>query len=355
MKHSRFGLVVLLSCGGLLACNGDPTASIRDDNPPEIISDPSVLFLTQGESKTITVQLVDAQGNQLPADFEATPGGSQVTVTQDTTFLQTTNGTNLNTKERFVVTSGDAGQTTITVSGGGATKDIPVSVIPTGVAAQFSNAAPAVNEGVTITLPASYKFGPNTSVTTDLADAFISSFSADSTAITVVLPPGSSGPLTLNGVNASFLPGLDLSLPTADPVTADGTPTGGATPAAGPAIPVPALDASTTFYDGGTGGFTGADITGDGGVGAQYYQFVVTEAGHYAFTTNWGNTADIDAVICADAACNAGAAIGATAAQPETGAQDLTPGTYYIAIVLFAGTAPPFIRLDIEHTATPAP
>ncbi len=351
MKHSRFGLVFLLACGGLLACNGDPTSSIRDDNPPRIVADPAVIFLNQGETKSMTVELVDAQGNQLPATFEATSGGPEATVTRDTTFLETTNGTNLNTSERFVVTSGDAGQTTITVSASGQTADIPVSVVPLSIAATFSNAAPAVNEAVTITLPASYKFGPDAGVTTDLADAVVLSFSADSTAIDVVLPPGSSGPLTLNGVAASFLPGLPLSLPTVDEVTAVGTPVGGATTAAASPIPVPALDATTTFFDGGSGGFTGGDISGDGGVGAQYYSFTVTEAGHYDFTTDWGNAADIDAALCFDAACNDGTFIGASADQPETGGADLTPGTYYVAVVLFAGTAPPFIRLDIAHSA----
>ena len=351
MKHSRYGLILLLSCGSLLACNGDPTSSIRDENPPKIIADPSVIFLDQGASTFLEVQLVDAQGNQLPADFEAASGGAQATVVRDATFLQTTNGTNLNTKERFTVTAVDAGQTTITVTAGGATADIPVSVVPTSVAATFSNAAPAVNEEVTITLPANFKFGPDAAVITVLDTALVVSFSADSTAINAVLPPGSTGPLTLAGVNASFLSGLALSLPTIDEVNAVGTPIGGATTAAASPIPVPALDATTTFFDGGSGGFTGGDISGDGGVGAQYYSFTVTEAGHYDFTTNWGNTADIDAALCFDAACSDGTFIGASADQPETGGADLTPGTYYVAVVLFAGTAPPFIRLDIEHTA----
>jgi hypothetical protein len=352
MKHSRFGLVLLLSCGGLLACNGDPTASIRDDNPPEIVADPSVLFLNQGETKTVTVQLVDAQGNQLPADFEATPGGSQVTVTQDTTFLQTTNGTNLNTKERFVVASGDAGQTTITVTGGGATLDIPVSVVPTGVAATFSNASPAINEGVTITLPAGYKFGPNAAVTSDLGDGFITSFAADSTSIVAVIPPGTNGPLTLNGVNASFLPGLDLSLPTADVVTAVATPVGGDTPAAAAPIPTPALDGTTVFFDGSA--FTGADVTVDGGVGAQYYSLTVTEAGDYTFTTDWPGAADLDPWVCVTAAGCATIA-GSGIDQPEEGTLTLTPGTYIVSIVLFAGSPPDFIKLTIAHAATPAP
>lgn len=351
MKHSRFGLVLLLSCGGLLACNGDPTASIRDDNPPEIVADPSVLFINQGESKTVTVQLVDAQGNQLPADFEAT-GGSQVTVAQDTTFLQTTNGTNLNTKERFVVTSVDAGQTTITVTGGGATLDVPVSVVPTGVAATFSNAAPAVNEGVTITLPANYKFGPNTTVESDLGEGLITSFAADSTSVVVVLIPGSNGPLTLNGVNASFLPGLDLTLPTADAVTASATAVGGATPAAAAPIPTPALDATTVFFDGSD--FTGADVTVDGGLGAQYYSLTVTEAGDYQFVTDWGGAADLDPWVCVTAAGCATIA-GSGGDHPEDGTLSLTPGTYIVSVVLFAGSPPAFVKLSITHTATPAP
>ena len=206
---------------------------------------------------------------------------------------------------------------------------------------------------MTITLPTDYTFTADAAVTTDAGDGFVESISADMTAITAVIPPGSTGAATLTGLSASFLPGVPLTLPTVDEVAAVGTPIGGDSPAAAPDITTPALDATTTFFD--AGGFTGADISGDGGVGAQYYKFTVTEAGSYSFSTSWPGAADVDAVVCFDPACSDGAFVGASADNPEEGSATLDPGTYYYVAVLFAGTPPPFVRLDLTHEAPPAP
>ena len=358
MKRSMCGLVVLAAATGLWSCNGDPTESFREGTPT-IVPDPSSVFIDQGASKFVIVQASDQQGNQLAADFQAQNVGAGITVEKDTTFLQTTIGTHLETSARFIVTGVGPGSTSFEVTGAGTTKTIPVRVVPTSFAATFSNPAPAVNEEVTITLPAGYKFGAAAGVTTDQGSGVVRSYSADSTSIVVILPPGSTS-VALDSVKADFLPGVSLAgIPVETGVTADATPIAGtAATATAPALPVPALDgAATAFFD--VGVFTAADVTGDGGVGAQYYRLDITQAGDYTFTTDWpaDSPADIDALFCPSSGC-AGSVdfLGTGTTHPEVGTKAaLAPGTYYIAVVLFAGAPPSNFNIQISAVTTPPP
>lgn len=353
MKRSMCGLVLFAAAAGLWACNGDPTGNFRTGET--VVADPSTVFVDQGASKFVTVEVVDSQGNQLSGNFAAQNVGAGITVEKDTTFLQTSTGTPISTSARFVVTGLTPTSTSFDVVSGGASLTVPVKVVPTSFAATFSNAAPALNEPVTITLPAGFKFDATAAGETDRGPLLVQSFSVDSTAIVVLVPPGSVGPVTLSGVQVGFLPGVSLTgIPTDATVTADATPLlgTGATGTA-PAVPVPTLGTSTAFFD--VGVFTGADITGDGGLGAQYYKFIVTQAGDYTITTNWVGAADIDAIMCFDAACGGGAFVGTGSTQPEQGTISLTPGTYYYSVVLFAGAAPSDFSAQISAVATPAP
>jgi hypothetical protein len=223
MKHSRFGLVFFLSSGSLLACNGDPTASIRDDNPPKILADPQVVFIDKGAVGTVILQLVDAQGNQLPATFDVTSQSGLATVTRDTTFLETTNGSNLNTRERFVITGVDYVQTGLSVSGGGDTLTIPVHVVPkTTIAATFSNATPALGEVVTLTAPAGISFSPNSTVGFGAnapagADVVVA---PDGSTISFVPPPNlTNAAATITNVVSVGSPDLRFTNPTATGIT----------------------------------------------------------------------------------------------------------------------------------------
>jgi hypothetical protein len=171
-------------------------------------------------------------------------------------------------------------------------------------------------------------------------------------------PPGAVGLVTINGVVLDAAPQFSLSLINADTMTVDSavTPlTGTETPATAPAaLTQPALGESTGFFD--AGPFTGADITFDEGVGAKYYQFTVTEAASYHFITNWAGAADLDAVVCSDVTCSdGGAAAGDLVSQPEDGSLELTPGTYYVAVVLFEGEAPANFSVQVTNDGPPAP
>ena len=346
MKHSRFGLVFLLSCGGLLACNGDPTASIRDDGTPKIVSDPSVLFIPEGATASMTVQLVDAQGNQLPATFDATSGGSQASITRDSTFLQTTNGTNLNTKERFVVTGVTSGQTLITVSAAGQTQDVPVSVVPLSFAGAFSNAAPAVNESVTLTAPAGYTFGTDVAVLFGADSATINSVAGDGTSLAFQVPPGTTGPATVAGVQVSFIPGASLTLPTVDGITASSTitPLGGTdAPGTAPSMLIPGL-----LFDAGTYGFASANGP------ARLYSFTIPADGDYDTTLDWASAEDLGAYFYqTDGATAAGdpADAGGGGAHPETVTNTFTAGTYLVGVTNFSATDP--VSFSLKITPTP--
>jgi len=346
MTRSKCGLLLLLAAG-LGACGGDPTESFKEAGQ-KIVTDPAVVFVNQGANVFVVAQLQDNQGNQLATNFEATPLGNGFTVTRDTAFLETTNGATLKTRERFQVTGVTPSSSAFEISGGGLKDTIRVGVLPIDVAASFSNTAPALNESVTITLPAGYKFGADATVASNLGPGFVESVAADGSSLTALIPPGSTGAVTLGGVTADFLPGIPLTVPSIDPVAASATGLPGTDdPATAPTIPTPAAGQTVTLFDVGT--MTGADITGDGGVGAQYYKLTVVDSAAYTFTTSWTGAADIDEVVCFDAGCSDGDFVGATANNPESGSVDLTPGTYYFSVVLFAGGAPQYFQMSVTQ------
>jgi hypothetical protein len=357
MNRSMCGFVVLAVVTGLWSCGGDPTESFRGGTPT-ILPDPSSVFVDQGASKFVLVEVSDQQGNQLAADFQAQNVGPGITVEKDTAFLRTTIGTHLETSARFLVTGVGPGSTSFDLVGAGATTTVPVRVVPTSFAATFSNPAPAVNEEITITLPPGYKFGTAAGVTTDQGTGVVRAYSADSTAITVILPPGSTS-VALDSVSADFLPGVSLAgIPVETAVTADATPAAGTgATATAPTLPVPPLDDGTSvFFD--VGAFTAADVTGDAGLGAQYYKFVITQAGDYTITTDWppDSPADLDPFLCQSSGC-AGTVdiLGTGTDHPEQATKTLAPGTYFVAVVLFAGSAPSNFNIQISGITTPPP
>lgn len=256
MKHSRFGLILFLTSGSLLACNGDPTSSIRDDGPQRVIADPNVVFLDKGAATFVTLQLVDAQGNQLPTTFDATSQNALVTVVRDTTFLATTNGADLNTTERFTVTGVDYVSTAISVTAGSDTLTIPVHVVPkTTIAATFSNLTPALGETVTITAPPGVTFSPTSTVNFGAAALLPVEVvvAADGSSISFVPPPNlTAAPAQITDVVSVGSSDLTFTNTTADGLTTPevvdlpGTVAPSFTPAANQTVTVTLSGATST-------------------------------------------------------------------------------------------------------------
>ena len=217
----------------------------------QVIADPSSMFLSTGGSEFVVVQVLDGLGNQLPVNFEALNVGAGITVERDTTYLQTTIGTNLETAQRFIVTGTSPTATQFELASNGVSTTIPVKVTPASTSVTLSNPTPVANEALVVTLPSGYKFGAGAGVTVAATPGITTAIAADSTSVTVVLPPGTTGPITVDSVAVDFVPGVLFSLPTSDTVTVGAATAlpGSASPSTAPALPIPAAGGTTATFD----------------------------------------------------------------------------------------------------------
>jgi hypothetical protein len=348
MKRSMCGLAVLAAALGLVSCGGDPTDS-EIEQGQHLTADPSSVFVGVGGSKFVVVELVDVLGNQLAADFQAQNVGPGVTVEKDTTYLQTTIGTHLETSARFVVTGTAPTATSFELASGNQTVTVPVKVTPTGATISLSNPTPAANEGLVITLPAGYKFGAGAGASVAGAAGIVQSVAPDSSSVTVLLPPGATGEVTVDSVQVDYIPGVLFSLPTPQTVTVGAvTPqTGTNSPASAPTLTLPAPGGpALAFFDGGTYDFSAPDGP------ARLYKFVVTAPVVLSTTVDWPSPEDLGLYFyAADAATAAGdpADAGGGGAHPETVDNTFAPGTYYMAVINFNAptTNPPYYGIQI--------
>lgn len=357
MKRSMCGIVLLAAATALWSCNGDPTEAIRDEGQ-KVLADPTSVFVDQGATQFVTFELVDGQGNQLETAFVPQNVGAGITVVEDTTFLQTSTG-HIKTSQRFVVSGVAPGSTSFEVTSGGTTLTIPVRVVPTSFAITFSNGAPAANEPVTITLPAGYKFIAGAGVTTDQGPGIVQSFTADSTGLVVLLPPGSTGSVIIDSVQASFLPGVTLGgLPSIDPVTVAAVvpQAGTGATASAPSLTVPAIGETISFFDGGTYDYPAPILAGAfGNFPARLYKLTLAADASIVISLDWQTPEDLGLYFFA---ANGTTEVGTAAdgaAHPETATFTQPAGTYFVAVVNFAATNPPAFSLQLTGAALPVP
>jgi hypothetical protein len=342
MMHSKCGLLLLFAMAGVVACGGDPTGSFRESDE-RIVATPSVVFLDQGASVFVIAERQDAQGNQLVADFEPTNVGSGITVERDSTFIETTNGTELKTRERFIVTGLTPSATSFTLKAGALTLDVPVKVTPTSLAATFSSLTPASNEPVTVTAPG-YHFLSGTTVVVGVDTAIVLSRSQDSTSATFLPFPGSTGTVTISGVAIDFLPQSPLTLTTPDVLTVGPVAVlpGTNSPATAPAIGAPSPGITTALFDSATFASPVCGVA-NAGVPCQLYKISVPPTDTvFNATLTWPNGTDLGLyVLSADGtadtgqACDAGGNASTGGGFVESCTITLTAGDFLLAVVNF--------------------
>jgi hypothetical protein len=367
MKRTMCGIVLLTAATALWSCNGDPTGSIRDETPPKILADPTSVFVQQGGTKFVTVELVDGQGNQLAAEFAPQNVGSGITVEKDTTYLETSTGQPIQTSSRFIVGGVGAVSTSFDLVSEGATVTIPGRVVPAGAGvatAVVSSTGPTAADPTVLTVAAPFQFFPDSGVSFNTGPGIIIDRSADGHSITVLPPPGTVGPGTAT-VLVDYLPTVPIPTTTDVPLTISATvpaKAGTDAPATAPEITIPAPGGTGGFFDAGS---FGASTCGDeSGIPCQLYKFTLAEDGSFDATLTWSNTTDLglyilsgdgttDTGIFCDAAGNGGDG------QPEACTVSLPAGTYIAAVVSFApfypapdNVNPTWVRLDLT---TPAP
>jgi hypothetical protein len=246
-------LVVLAIGVGSWACKGDPQGNLRGD-AVQVIAAPSSLFIDQGETELVLIEVLDDQGNQLGiTDFAMTSGSPVVTVLEDSTFnlVFDAEGNAVRpspwTRARFHVCAGTfvfvpnptpddpnagdqvcmdniTGSTTLTASGGGLTLDIPVRLVPVSLlTGAISPTAPAITETVTITMPPGVLLDPATSTVTFSDGSVPANVVVDpaGTSVSFLAAPNTNAPATVSGVTMTYAPTVPpFSISTEETLTA---------------------------------------------------------------------------------------------------------------------------------------
>jgi hypothetical protein len=114
---------------GIWACSGDPTNN--SGKPTFIVADPTVVFVTQGDSQGVVVSVVDEDGLSIVSDFSASNIGTGITVNKDPNFLptQTIPPTDIGHQARFFVKGVDVTSTSFVVNASGLTKTVTVNSV----------------------------------------------------------------------------------------------------------------------------------------------------------------------------------------------------------------------------------
>jgi len=352
MRHSLCGLAVLTALAGMWSCNGDPTESIREGE--KIIADPTSLFVDQGTTKFVTVQLLDGQGNQLGANIEAQNVSPGITVEKDPTYLATTNGDRIPTSTRFIVGAVDPTAASFEVVAGSVTDTIQVKVVPVASVplVTVSSTGPNASDPTVLTVPAPFQFFPDSTVTFDTGVGIVIDRAADGSSITVLPPPGATTTGTAV-IRANYIPEVPITTTTDVPLTISATVpamAGTDNPATAPEITIPAAGASGGFFD--AGSFGAATCGGNSGFPCQLYKIVLPADATFDINLTWNSTDDLgvyfltaDGTADTDQACDDN--FNGAEGQPEHCTISLPAGTYLAGIV---GFGPAYDPVEPEPT-----
>jgi hypothetical protein len=231
------GRSVLFGALAVLACSGDPTGN--ESTPTEIQANPEVVFVTQGDSQPVVVQVLDEDGQVLQADFTATNVGNGITVRLDPTYQRVTTGNPIRRGTRFFVSGVDLTSTSFKVNALGLTKTIEVTSVPGELDAEITDSLPALGDTISITAPTGTFFTDSSVVTFNGAAPVV--VSQDETTITFIPLPNTDGPALVShvGVESNSSVVFDLTTPfrvKTDSITDIGTAISDPTPALGDPI-----------------------------------------------------------------------------------------------------------------------
>ena len=349
------GAIAVLTWTG--ACAEDPLSDL-DGNPAAVITNFTNLQLAIGSNATVRASVVDARATPLavPITFEACTG--DVTVVEDPDYHPVPA-----TSAQAIVTAVTANPSCVRIRGGGVVDSISVAVLPQGIAAAISNATPQGGDTITIGSTAVLKFDPATVTVTFGGGAEATILSATPDLLTVLVPFSDAGPLTIGGIDVTYVPGLTVSLPTTTAVTQTGDLWAGDDDfATAPTIAIPAdgetIEITTTFGAGDNSaqcaetapnfdfGSTGPCVI---------YRFDVAATTTLTFSTDWDSGADLDIYACGDAdpspagGCFEDGGGGATGAQPQAFSFDFPAGTHYFVVENYDGTATRNIKITITQ------
>lgn len=216
--------------------------------------------------------------------------------------------------------------------------------------AAFTTTTPTSGQPIVMTA-AGFSFQPTAAVTVAGAPAIINARAVDGSSITFQVVPGTIGAVVVDSAFLTTLPQFPLSLAARDTIVAGPVSalagTGSTTTAPNTDAPAaPGLGAA--IFDAAT--FTAPDITGDGGVAAQYYKLTLAAPATLHITIASDNgVPDLDGVLCSDTACSAPDFSLASVAHDEAADVTLPAGVTYLAVVNFDGGASSAVNVSITQ------
>lgn len=358
MRYLR-GMVLLGFVALAGACNTEPD-SVVGGTPTKFLIDPGVVFIDQGDSAAVSVQLVDQQGTAINAPITILNVGTGITVAADSSYRPIYDSAGnlvfnrFGTELRLFVTAVSLVSTTFDVSAEGITQSVRVTVKPTELDASVSPSPSDVAELLTITAPSGLTFNADATVLTTAGDVagYVQSVAADGTSLTLLPIAGLTG-FQVVSVSPSYAPSLNLTLESTTPAAVT-TNTGAGLPGTGDAATAPELFVRAGVIGGVVDAFNPTvDFSGIGADPGQWYKLVVPADADYTFRLSAETEKDM-AIILADAdGSNAGYLADSHGNGPgyeEEGTVSLTAGTYLIGVAFFdygAQATPAWIDLSV--------
>lgn len=348
-----FGLASLVA-GAALSCKSDPTAD-GVGTPAQVLVNFKDLNLNVGDSATVTAQVVDIRSTPLQQAITFTPCDASVTATLDASY-----NPQPPISARAIIHAVGPNATCVVAGSSGAKPDTTSLVIlPTSFGGALSATTLNAGQVMTISSTSTLKFDTSVAAVTFTGGATPPFISKTPDQLQFLAPFSDPGPITIDGVAVTYVPGLVVTLNTSASFTQTGTdpfpgdnawntapditsllPASGATAwflATAPASNAAGICPETRF--------------GFGPVGpCAIFKFTLAAPATITFTTDWdGGSADSDFLICSDSTaasfsnttfvpCAADGLGGASSAKPEVaGGVSYAAGTYWFVAQDFDG------------------
>lgn len=353
MRYLR-GTVVLGIVALVGACNSEPS-ELEGGDAARLVVTPQQIFIDQEDTEGLLVRVEDDQGAAVVAPVTISNISGGITVEGDSAFRPIFNADGdlvynpTSTEFRIFVTGDELVAGGFTVSAGGFTEEVAVTVLPNELDVTFSNETPAIGELVTLTAPPLFRFNPDSEVEFAIGEAITYEVAADGTTLTFLPLPGSAGAITVTHVTPTYSTGLslDFAASTTAQVSLE-SPYSTEDPNTAPTIVSGlAIGDSVLIYD--------AAYAVN-----QFSHIEITEAGTVLdIELDWDGSADIDMVVCnADCSDYPGIAgfAGATGSHPEHITVEFeNPGTYTLYNNVYGGTQGGYYRIRILRVPPPPP
>lgn len=343
MKRLDFRTLVVVLLAAALGCKGDPTADLRT-GVSQLALNPDLMFIDQGTTKPFEVVARDQQLNPVAAEVTLTSlDQAVVTVAVDSSVPSADNA-----HHDFIVTAVSVGQTKIVATSGGVSDTATATVLPVAFSGALSSTAPKGGDTLKIASTTLLKFHTaSVAVTFGAADTGVIVSKTPDT-IKVLVPFGAAGPTTVDGISVTYVPGLVVALPTAQPVVQTGSRWAGDTAfTTAPTLALPTVTNQSLQYitplPSVSNNALCAEGTGGGATGkCTIYKYTANGTDSLRFSVNWtpptvATTGDFDIDIYScnatgTAGCFEEGGGGATAVTPQFFTFKPTAGVHYLVI-----------------------